>query len=154
MSFAHKCLIGRCNGRVTLYLNKRHNFFKPILFCNKTDFRSANLTSEVTFFNEILRAASSTNACELRTSPFMRPFWSFLELSRAGNFSRSKVHSPDREVCCDWSTFFTFRFSRNARQTPKCVRVGGYLSHKLSCAFEVKRSKNFLLLAFHFDSII
>ena len=64
------------------------------------------------------------------------------------------MHSPDLEMCCDWSTFFTFRFSRNARQTPKCVLVGGYLSHKLSCAFEVKRSKNFLLLAFHFDSII
>ena len=59
------------------------------------------------------------------------------------------MHFPDLEVGCDWSTFFTFRFSRNAPQTPKCVRVGGYLSHKLSCTFEVKRSKNFLLLAFN-----
>jgi len=31
---------------------------------------------------------------------------SFLELSQARNFSRSKVHYPDLEVPCDWSTFF------------------------------------------------
>ena len=30
----------------------------------------------------------------------------FLELSQARNFSRSKVHFSDLEVCCDWSSFF------------------------------------------------
>ena len=30
----------------------------------------------------------------------MRPFWSFLELSQERNFSGSKVHFPDLEVCC------------------------------------------------------
>ena len=40
----------------------------------------------------------------------MRPFWSFLE-SRA-KFLRSKVHFLDLQVCCDWSTFFSTRFSR------------------------------------------
>ena len=39
-----------------------------------------------------------------RSSPLMRPFWSFLE-SRA-KFLRSKVHFLDLQVCCDWSTFF------------------------------------------------
>ena len=39
----------------------------------------------------------------------MRPFWSFLELSQARNFSRFKVHIPDLEVCCDWSTFFPLK---------------------------------------------
>ena len=37
---------------------------------------------------------------------------SFLELSQARNFSRSKVHYPDLEVCCDWSTFFSAHISR------------------------------------------
>ena len=46
-------------------LKKRQNFFHTLLFCSKADFRSANLTSEVIFFNEILRVAISTNACEL-----------------------------------------------------------------------------------------
>ena len=32
--------------------------------------------------------------------------------------------------------------------------MGGYLSHKDSCVVDVKRSKHFLLLVFHFDSII
>ena len=39
-------------------------FYHPLLFCGKADFRSANLTSEVIFFNEIVRVASITNACE------------------------------------------------------------------------------------------
>ena len=62
----------------------------------------------------------------------MRPFWSFLELlSQARNFSRSKVHFPDLEVCCDWSTFFSAQVSRRswARhtwRTPKNVCVGGW----------------------------
>ena len=30
------------------------------------------------------------------------------ELSLAQNFSRSKVHFPDLEVCCDWSKFLPF----------------------------------------------
>ena len=46
-------------------LNKMQNFFHALLFCSKGNFRSANLTSEVMFFNEILRVATSTNACEL-----------------------------------------------------------------------------------------
>ena len=46
--------------------NKRQNFFPTLLFCSKADFSSANLTSEVIFFfNEIVRVAISTNACEL-----------------------------------------------------------------------------------------
>ena len=35
-----------------------------------------------------------------------------LELSLAGNFSRSKVHYLELEVCCDWSTFFAARVNR------------------------------------------
>ena len=47
-------------------LNKRQIFFfHTLLFCRKADFRSANLDSEVIIFNEILRVATSTNACEL-----------------------------------------------------------------------------------------
>ena len=45
----------------------------------------------------------------------MRPFWSFLELySQARNFPRSKVHFPDLEVCCDWSTSFSAQVSRRS----------------------------------------
>ena len=40
-------------------------FSHMLLFCSEADFRSANLTSEVIFFKEILRVANSTNACEL-----------------------------------------------------------------------------------------
>ena len=47
------------------YTKKGRIFFHTLLFCSKADFRSANLTSEVIFFNEIVRVASSTNACEL-----------------------------------------------------------------------------------------
>ena len=46
-------------------LNKGQNFFHRLLFCSKADFRLANLISEVVFFNEIVRAATSSNACEL-----------------------------------------------------------------------------------------
>ena len=49
-------------------LNKRQNFFHTLLFCSKADFRSANLTSEVIFFNEIVRVATSAKACELTES--------------------------------------------------------------------------------------
>ena len=46
-------------------LKKRQYFFHTLLFCNKADFRSANLTFEVIFSKEILRVATRTNACEL-----------------------------------------------------------------------------------------
>ena len=46
-------------------LNKMQNFFHALLFCSKVNFCSANLTSKVNFFNEIVRVANSTNACEL-----------------------------------------------------------------------------------------
>ena len=46
-------------------LNKMQNFFHTLLFCSKANFRSANLTSKVIFFNEIVRVATSMNACEL-----------------------------------------------------------------------------------------
>ena len=52
----------------------------------------------------------------LRVSPFMRPFWSFVE-SRAKkprNFSGSKAPFSDQEVCSDWSTFLTARFNRRS----------------------------------------
>ena len=66
MSFAHKVVLWVMQRRGYLVrLNKRKNFFDTLLFCSKGDFRSANLTSEVIFFNEIVRVATSTNACEL-----------------------------------------------------------------------------------------
>ena len=46
-------------------LTKGRIFFHTLLFCGKADFRSANLTSKVIFFDDIVRVASSTNACEL-----------------------------------------------------------------------------------------
>ena len=57
-----KSFFGWCNGGVT---EQKAEFFHTLLVCSKADFRSANLTSEVIFFNEILRVAISTNACEL-----------------------------------------------------------------------------------------
>ena len=66
MSFAHKVVLWVMQRRGYLVrLNKRQNFFHKLLFCRKADFLSANLTSEVIFFIEILRVATSTNACEL-----------------------------------------------------------------------------------------
>ena len=59
MSFTHKDVLWvmqRPFYRVTEH---------TLLFCSKADFCSANLTSEVIFFNEIVRVASSTNASEL-----------------------------------------------------------------------------------------
>ena len=65
MSFAHKVVLWVMQRRGYLVrLNKRQTFFHTLLFCGKADFRSANLTSEITFFNEIVRVASSTNAWE------------------------------------------------------------------------------------------
>ena len=40
-------------------------FLQTSLFFSKADLCSANLTSEVIFFNETVRVASSTNASEL-----------------------------------------------------------------------------------------
>ena len=51
MSFAHKVVLWVMQRRGYLVrLNKRKNFFDTLLFCSKGDFRSANLTSEVIFF--------------------------------------------------------------------------------------------------------
>ena len=73
MSFAYKFVLWVIQRRAYLVkLNKRQNFLHTLLFCSKPDFRSANLTSEVIFFNEIVRVASSRNACEL--TDLMRPF--------------------------------------------------------------------------------
>ena len=44
---------------------QKEEFFHSLLFCSKADFRSANLTSEVIFFNEIVKVATSKSACEL-----------------------------------------------------------------------------------------
>ena len=69
MSFAHKVVLWVMQRRGYLVrLNKRpffFFFFHTLFYCSKADFRSANLTSEVIFFNEILGVANSTNACEL-----------------------------------------------------------------------------------------
>ena len=67
MLFAHKVVLWVMQGGDYLVrLIKRQNFFfHTLLFCNKTDFRSANLASGQFFFNDILRVAISTNACEL-----------------------------------------------------------------------------------------
>ena len=66
MSFTYKVVVWVMQRRGYLVRrNKRQNFFHTLLFCSKADLRSANLTSEVMFFNEILRVAISTNACEL-----------------------------------------------------------------------------------------
>ena len=66
MSFAHKVVLGVMQQQCYLVrLNKRQIFFHTLLFCRKPDLHSANLTSEILFFNEILRVATGTNACEL-----------------------------------------------------------------------------------------
>ena len=44
---------------------KAEFFFDTLLFCSKADVRSTNLTPEIIFFNEIVRVATSMNACEL-----------------------------------------------------------------------------------------
>ena len=65
MSFAHKVFLWVMQRRgYFVRLNKMQDFFHKLLFCSKGDFRSANLTSEVIFF-EIVRVATSTNPCEL-----------------------------------------------------------------------------------------
>ena len=64
MSFAHKVVhwVMQRQGYL-VRLNKSRIFFHTLLFCSKADFR--DLTSEVIFFNEILRVATGMNACEL-----------------------------------------------------------------------------------------
>ena len=65
MSFAHKVFLWVMQRRgYFVRLNKMQDFFHKLLFCSKGDFRSANLTSEVIFF-EIVRVATSTNPYEL-----------------------------------------------------------------------------------------
>ena len=65
MSFAHKVFLWVMQRRgYFVRLNKMQDFFHKLLFCSKGDFRSANLTFEVIFF-EIVRVATSTNPCEL-----------------------------------------------------------------------------------------
>ena len=81
MSFAHKVVLWLMQRRGYLVgLKKSRIFSLTLLFCSKADFRSANLTSEVIFFNS----------------------------------SRFKVHFPDLEVCCDWSTYFSAQVSRRS----------------------------------------
>ena len=66
MSFALKVVLWVMPWRGYLVrLNERQIFFTCYCFVGKPDLRSANLTSEVIFFNEILRVATSTNDCEL-----------------------------------------------------------------------------------------
>ena len=64
MSFAHNFVLLVMQRRGYFVTEQKPEFFHSLLFCGKADFRSANLTSEVIFFNEIVRVASS-NACEL-----------------------------------------------------------------------------------------
>ena len=52
MSFTHKDVLWVMQRR--FYRVTEHT----LLFCSKADFCSANLTSEVIFFNEIVRVAS------------------------------------------------------------------------------------------------
>ena len=68
MSFTHKLVLWVMQRRGYLVrLNKRPIFFFTrhswLLFCSKADFRSANLTSDLIFYNEIVRVATSNNAC-------------------------------------------------------------------------------------------
>ena len=66
MSFAHKVVDWMMQQRGYLIrLNKGRIFFHTMLFCSIADFCSANLTSTVIFFHDILRLATSTHACEL-----------------------------------------------------------------------------------------
>ena len=66
MSFSHKVVLWVMQRWGYLVrLNKRWDFFHTLLLCSKADFRSANLTSEVIFSSEIVRVATSQNACEL-----------------------------------------------------------------------------------------
>ena len=62
-------------------------------------------------YGALLSRASRAWGFAIRSSS-CETFLIFLEMSLARNFVRSKVHSPDLEVCCDWSAFFTAQFSR------------------------------------------
>ena len=66
MSFAHKVVLWLMQRQgCFVRLDKRQNFSHTLLLCSRVDFHSANLTSEVIFFNEFVRVATSKNACEL-----------------------------------------------------------------------------------------
>ena len=65
MSFAHKVVLLVMKRRRYFATEQKAELLSLFIVCGKADFRSANLTSEVIFFNGIVRVASSTNAWEL-----------------------------------------------------------------------------------------
>ena len=69
MSFTHKVVLWVMQRRGYLVTEQNAEFFfKLYLVCSKVDFCLANLTSEVIFFSEIVRVASSTNAFKVALS--------------------------------------------------------------------------------------
>ena len=62
MSFAHKADLSVMQWHSYLVTEQKAEFFSDFIVCSKADFPSANLTSEVIFFNEIVRIASTTSA--------------------------------------------------------------------------------------------
>ena len=67
MSIPHKVVLWAMQRRGYLIrLKKGQNFSSHVIVLyTKADFHSTNLTSEVIFVNEIVRVATSTNACEV-----------------------------------------------------------------------------------------
>ena len=70
----------------------------------------------------------------------METFSDFSDLSWSLklNFSRSKLHFPDLEVCYGWSTFLNPHFSRCLLRricvtNQKNVYVEGYSTHTFDC---------------------
>ena len=60
------CSLGDATAGLSCKAEKKAEFFfDTLLFCSKADVRSTNLTPEIIFFNEIVRVATSMNACEL-----------------------------------------------------------------------------------------
>ena len=59
------CSVLQGNYLVLKTEQKADFFFTCYSFVGKPDLRSANLTSKVIFFNEILRVTTGMNACEL-----------------------------------------------------------------------------------------
>ena len=55
MSFAHKVVLLVMQRRIYFATEQKAEFFSLFIVCGKADFRSANLTSEVIFFNGIVR---------------------------------------------------------------------------------------------------
>ena len=64
-SFAYKVVVLWVMQRRGYLVRLKGRICFTLLFCSNADFRSANLTSAVIFFNEIVRVATGTNACEL-----------------------------------------------------------------------------------------